>query len=83
MAMFPCPAFTVRNLSVLAYAQGFTLWHYKSPAAPLAALDQPGFFDHAASMLAAGDMMMMSGSDGGRVAFVAAANDGVHLAALA
>ena len=23
-------AFAIRNLSVLAYANGFTLWHYKS-----------------------------------------------------
>ena len=23
-------AFTIRNLSVLAYANGFTLWHYKA-----------------------------------------------------
>ncbi len=23
-------AFTIRDLSVLAYANGFTLWHYKT-----------------------------------------------------
>ena len=23
-------SFTLRNLSVLAYANGFTLWHYKA-----------------------------------------------------
>ncbi len=23
-------AFAIRNLSVLAYANGFTLWHYKA-----------------------------------------------------
>ncbi len=75
--------FTIRNLSVLAYAQGFTLWHYKALAAPLATLAQPGFFDHARDMLATGDMVMMSARDGGRVAFVSAANDCVTLAALA
>jgi RecB family exonuclease len=74
--------FTVRNLSVLAYAQGFTLWHYKAPADPLAMLTVPGFFDHACDMLAAGDMVMMSASDGGRLAFVAAATDRVTLAAM-
>jgi hypothetical protein len=76
-------AFTVRNLSVLAYAQGFTLWHYKAPQFPLSALSAPGFFDHAADMLAAGDMVMLSAEDGGRVAFVASAHDSVSLAALA
>jgi hypothetical protein len=79
--------FTIRNLSVLAYAQGFTLWHYKAPAAPLAALARPGFFDLASDMLAAGDMLMMSARDGGRIAFVAqvsvAPRERVQLAALA
>lgn len=74
--------FTIRNLSVLAYAQGFTLWHYKAPGSALTALAQPGFFDHARDMLAIGDMVMMSACDGGRVAFVAAAHEGVTLANL-
>ena len=75
--------FAVKNLSVLAYAQGFTLWHYKAPGTALRTLSTPGFFDHARDLLAAGDIVMMSAGDGGRVAFVAAANDGVTLAALA
>ena len=75
--------FTVRNLSVLAYAQGFTLWHYRAPNAKLAALGKKGFFDKAADLLAQGDMLMMSGADGGRVAFVASAQNSVTLAALA
>ena len=80
--MTALPEFSVRHLSVLAYAQGFTLWHYKAPAAALSHLERPGFFNHAADMLAAGDMMMMSAADGGRVAFVATAARGVQLAAL-
>lgn len=28
-------AFSVRNLSVLAYANGFTLWHYKAGSTAL------------------------------------------------
>ena len=80
--------FTVRNLSVLAYAQGFTLWHYRAPNVRLAVLEKLGFFNNAADMFAQGDMLMMSGCDGGRVAFVAAAinsfaQNSVTLAALA
>jgi hypothetical protein len=63
-------AFAIRNLSVLAYAQGFTLWHYKAGNAPLADLDRPGFFDNAGDMMAPGDMIMISASDGGRIVFV-------------
>ena len=75
-------AFTLRNLSVLAYAQGFTLWHYKAPGAELSVLGSTGFFDLASDMLASGDMVMMSARDGGRMAFVATVGDKVHLAAM-
>ena len=75
--------FTLRNLSVLAYAQGFTLWHYKAPSAKLAVLGQAGFFDLASDMLASGDMLLMSAADGGRLAFVATADNVVHLASVA
>lgn len=74
--------FAIRNLSVLAYAQGFTLWHYKAPAARLETLATPGFFDNACDLLVAGDMVMMSASDGGRVAFVSEAKGRVALAPL-
>jgi hypothetical protein len=76
-------AFAIRNLSVLAYAQGFTLWHYKSGAATLAQAAAHGFFDNASDMLATGDMMMISAADGGRVLYVAATAGGVATAPLA
>ncbi len=60
-------AFAVRNLSVLAYANGFTLWHYKAGDDVLASVGTSGFFDNAADMLATGDMMMVSAADGARV----------------
>lgn len=77
--------FTLRNLSVLAYAQGFTLWHYRAAAAPLARAAGPGFFNPAADMIAAGDMVLVSAADGGRILFVASASDagGVHTTSLA
>jgi hypothetical protein len=60
-------AFAVRDLSVLAYANGFTLWHYKAGGDALASVGTSGFFDSAADMLASGDMMMVSAADGARV----------------
>ena len=66
-------AFSIRRLSVLAYANGFTLWHYKSgPDAPLEASAE-GYFDDAADMLAAGDMVMVSADAGARMLAVARA----------
>jgi hypothetical protein len=66
-------SFALRNLCVLAYANGFTLWHYKAGTDPLNDVSGQGFFADAADMLAAGDMIMISAQDGGRLAAVAVA----------
>jgi hypothetical protein len=66
-------SFALRNLCVLAYANGFTLWHYKAGADPLDDVSGQGFFADAADMLAAGDLIMISAQDGGRIAAVAVA----------
>ncbi len=62
-------AFTIRNLSVLAYAQGFTLWHYQGAEDGIDTVASPDFFEDAGDMLAAGDMLLASASDGGKVLF--------------
>jgi hypothetical protein len=64
-------AFAIRNLSVLAYANGFTLSHYKAGNDPLEQVETRDFFADAADMLAAGDLMMISAADGGQVLSVA------------
>jgi len=69
-------AFALRNLSVLAYAQGFTLWHYKAED-ELESVASSGFFDPAADMVAAGDMMMVSAKNGGRVLCLAPHDGGL------
>jgi len=60
-------AFTIRNLSVLAYANGFTLWHYKAGADRLNEVGGEGFFCDAEDMLMGGDIMMVSALDGARI----------------
>ena len=67
--------FAVRNLNVLSYAQGFTLWLYKAPA--LADVFAPGYFDDAADMLATGDHMHVTAPDGGGLALIASSALGV------
>ncbi|RDD61068.1 hypothetical protein [Ferruginivarius sediminum] len=54
-------AFQARNLSVLAYANGFTLWHYTSADAA-ASIDTEGYFNDAAEMLRVGDMVIANTS---------------------
>jgi hypothetical protein len=86
-------AFAIRNLSVLAYAQGFTLWHYRANVPTLDAtltlaasaeqIAAPGFFDPAADMLAQGDMLLVSTKDAGRLLFVTGTRGGVSTAPMA
>jgi hypothetical protein len=75
-------AFSLRNLSVLAYANGFTLWHYKSGQDPLAQASAAGYFADAADLLAPGDMVMLSGQEGGKIATIAGAGKAIALAPL-
>lgn len=70
-------SFETRNLSVLAYANGFTLWHYKASADTQAEIAAQGFFDEGATMLADGDMVLVSASDGGRVMTVMSDRAGI------
>jgi hypothetical protein len=69
-------AFAIRNLSVLAYANGFTLWHYRAGRDPLTQVQATDFFADAADMLVDGDMMMVSAEEGGRILSVATGNGG-------
>jgi ketopantoate hydroxymethyltransferase len=62
--------FAVRNLSVLAYANGFTLWHYKAGKERLEAVSRANFFADAADMLMVGDLVMISAADGARIVCV-------------
>ncbi|MEO0391674.1 MAG: hypothetical protein AAF213_00350 [Pseudomonadota bacterium] len=48
-------ALEATDISVLAYANGFTLWHYTTVDASVTATD---YFNQAAHMLRAGDMII-------------------------
>ncbi len=50
-------AYDSKNLSVLAYANGFTLWHYTTTDVATV-VDTAGYFDSASDMLRVGDMIM-------------------------
>ncbi len=50
-------AYQSKNLSVLAYANGFTLWHYTTTDLDTD-VDTTGYFNTAADMVRVGDMVM-------------------------
>ena len=76
-------AFAARNLSVLAYANGFTLWHYKAGAGDHTKVGNPGFFAGADDMLSAGDMIMVSAAEGARLMCLVPDHQGVRATQLA
>ncbi len=57
-------AFESKNLSVLAYSNGFTLWHYATTDVA-SDVDTSGYFNDAADMLRTGDMVMANVDTGG------------------
>lgn len=56
-------AFQNKNLSVIAYANGFTLWHYIAQE-PLADLTKVGYFDKVFHLSPTGDIIILNGADG-------------------
>ena len=67
-------ALAIRNLSVLAYANGFTLWHYKSGKDRLEAVTSGNYLADAADMLTVGDLIMITAADGARIVCVTLAD---------
>lgn len=63
-------AFKLRNLFVLAYAGGFTQWHYKLDGDKLNQAQEIGYFADAADLIAKGDMLIVSGAEGGGIFFM-------------
>ena len=52
-----------KNLSVLSYANGFTLWHLAT-SDTLAYVDTVGYLNSVATMVRKKDMLFISASDG-------------------
>ncbi len=52
-------AYQAPNLSALAYANGFTLWHYRTGDAA-GDIDNAGYFNAAAAMLRVGDFVLVN-----------------------
>lgn len=58
-------AFKNRNFSVLAYANGFTLWHYTTNEDTLKQIYDKSYWDKGVAVLAnTGDIMIVNASDG-------------------
>lgn len=56
--------FKSSNLSVLAYANNFTLWHFTTPDL-IAEIEADGYFDNAGDMLRVNDLMIVNADTDG------------------
>ena len=74
-------AFQSKNLSVIAYANGFTMWHYADPI-PLATISANGFFNNVASLMNTGDIIVINGADTTGLRKVTATKPNVTVAAI-
>ena len=54
------------DMSVIAFANGFTLWHYKTPDAFEEVLE-PGYFKPLAKVISAGDIIIVTTKDGSNI----------------
>ena len=74
-------AFQNKNLSVIAYANGFTLWHYKENAT-LATITASGYFSSVKTLMNTGDIILINGSNGTTIKAIAIAEGVVTVGAL-
>ena len=74
-------AFQNKNLSVIAYANGFTLWHYKE-SATLATITASGYFSSLKNLMNTGDIILINGSNGSAIKVVSVAEGVVTVGAL-
>lgn len=56
-------AFQNKNLSVIAYANGFTLWHYCAATETLATVAANGYFNSVKTLMNVGDIIIINASD--------------------
>jgi len=74
------PKVTFRNLSVLAYANGFTLWHYRTTHS-LPEILNTDYFHDAETHLAVNDMVLVN-ARGNSALCIVVHNDGTALVKL-
>ena len=74
-------AFQNKNLSVIAYANGFTLWHYAANET-VAAIATAGYFNSVKTLMNIVDIVIVNGSDDTSIKVVGITSENITLGAL-
>ena len=75
-------AFQNKNLSVIAYANGFTLWQYAANET-LATIATAGYFNNVKTLMNVGDIVIVNASDDTSIKVVGVSSNNITLSALA
>lgn len=75
-------AFQNKNLSVIAYANGFTLWHYAAPET-IATISANGYFNSVKTLMNIGDIVIINASDNTSIKKINITQNNVTTGALA
>lgn len=74
-------AFQNKNLSVIAYANGFTLWHYSANETK-ATITAAGYFNNVKTLMNVGDIVIICATDGTALRAISATGANVSVAAI-
>ena len=75
-------AFQNKNLSVIAYANGFTLWHYAA-AETMSAITASNYFAAVKTLMNTGDLVIINASDNTSIKKIAITDSAITTGALA
>jgi hypothetical protein len=74
-------AFQNKNLSVIAYANGFTLWHYAANET-MTAISTSGYFNNVLTLMNTGDIIIINASDSTAIKKITVSSSAVSVASL-
>ena len=77
-------SFKNKNLSVIAYTNGFTLWHYAAESnESFIDITKDGYFDVVKTLMEVGDMFIISSKNKSGAAFLAEKDEHARLSRIA
>ncbi len=71
-------SFQNKNLSVIAYANGFTLWHYAARET-LSNMSTSGYFDSIKTLMNIGDIIIINGIDDTKIFKIHSVEDSIQI----
>ena len=74
-------AFQNKKLSVIAYANGFTLWHYVA-SETMETITASGYFNNVLTLMNSGDIIIINASDATSIKKIAVSSSAVTVGSL-